>query len=32
MEGSDVADATQPTREEMVAFLRDHFRYDTMNS
>lgn len=32
MEELDVAEATQPTREEMVAFLRDHFRYDTMNS
>jgi len=28
----DVADATQPTREEMIAFLRGHFRYYTMNS
>ena len=31
-ETNDVADATQPTREEMIAFLRDHFRYYTMNS
>jgi len=29
---NDVADATQPTREEMIAFLRGHFRYYTMNS
>jgi hypothetical protein len=32
MEGIDVADAAQPTREEMIAFLRGHFRYYTMNS
>ncbi|MBU4129170.1 hypothetical protein KJ582_03540 [bacterium] len=31
-ETNDVADATQPTREEMIAFLRGHFRYYTMNS
>jgi len=31
-EANDVADATQPTREEMIAFLRGHFRYYTMNS
>jgi hypothetical protein len=29
---NDVADATQPTREEMIAFLEKHFRYNTMNS
>jgi len=29
---NDVADATQATKEEMIAFLRDHFRYYTMNS
>ena len=29
---NDVADATQPTREEMIAFLRGYFRYYTMNS
>ena len=31
-ETNDVADATQPTREEMITFLRGHFRYYTMNS
>jgi hypothetical protein len=31
-ETNDVADATQPTREEMIAFLRGHFRYYTMSS
>src|SRR4030067_1592007 len=31
-ETNDVADATQPKREEMIAFLRVHFRYYTMNS
>ena len=29
---NDVADATQPTREEMIDFLRGHFRYYTMSS
>jgi hypothetical protein len=29
---NDVAEATQPTREEMIAFLGGHFRYYTMNS
>jgi hypothetical protein len=31
-ETNDVADAMQPTREEMIAFLRGHFRYYTMSS
>ncbi len=32
MESTEVADAPQPTREEMISFLQNHFRYDTMNS
>lgn len=31
-ETSEVADATQPTREEMIQFLEKHFRYFTINS
>ena len=31
-ETRDVADATQPTREEMISSLEKHFRYFTMNS
>src|SRR4030066_1602168 len=31
-ETNDVADATQPTREEMIAFMRGHSRYYTMSS
>jgi hypothetical protein len=31
-ETNDIADATQPTREEMITFLRGHFRYYTMSS
>lgn len=27
-----LADALQTKRDEMIAFLRGHFRYDTMNS
>lgn len=32
MERISIADATQPTRQEMIAFLRNHFRYYTANS
>jgi len=28
----EIAEALQPARDEMIAFLRYHFRYDTMNS
>jgi hypothetical protein len=31
-ETSEVADATKPTREEIIDFLRRHFRYYTMSS
>ncbi|MDP2755318.1 MAG: hypothetical protein Q8P40_13150 [Nitrospirota bacterium] len=30
--GKFMSMCTQPTREEMISYLRDHFRYDTMSS